>query len=236
MTPKKKKSNKEIYDIYMTFTVTQNGILSVKPTCISTGISVPMNMFADNEFKGRNSNSKLYNERLTDNLIIARDLLQKLSFKGVRTCSEVRNEIGTSIKIAITGKAPKGLKDNYLSKLNEYSVDSIFKVFIINNKISLRRQEKYKRGIALLTEFYKIERGYELPIISNIQMEDIQEFKIWYNRTYLNAGKHTLNTATTYLATLPPLFNFALKKSILVVSPIPSCFTDGWEKGVSHVI
>jgi site-specific recombinase XerD len=227
--PKKKKTEAKVYDIYLKFNITRNGVPQYAAV-ISSGITAGVNDWDKHskEMKGRNDRARLVNERLNQYMVSSKELLEELRSKGVEKPSDIKQEILTSIKTKITGKAPRGLTTSYRSRLLKYKLSVILQDCLNSKKLCKGRQEKYKRGVELLKEFYSGEE----PLVSNIGDDDLKRFKLWY----LNKYKVKDNTLTTYFSAINALFNYAVDEKIITTSPVPKGFAGSYKEVPKEIL
>lgn len=92
LVPKKVKGDKTNYCIYIAFSLYQKGLKQFEPS-ISTGIIVKVKDWSKNEVAGRDNRAKLINERLSDYLQTAKNLVIEMSLKHIQTCGELKKEV-----------------------------------------------------------------------------------------------------------------------------------------------
>lgn len=223
--PKKKKTDKASYDLYLLFNVTQNSV-PIYNSAISTGLTVAVSEWkkSSKEMKGNNTRAQLINGKLLEYLNISKTLLEDLRGKGLDKCTDLKSEISHTIKSAITGKAPKGESKRFQSKLLKHSYKSVKESCLASKTLSKGRIEKYERGEVLLTEFF----DGNIPLVSAITEDDLSSFKIWFQDQFHGYRQNTLNT---YFSCINAVFNYAKNKmKIIKGCPVPSGFAGSVEK------
>lgn len=224
LIPRGNKTHKKQYDIYLGFYIYEKGIKQDTQS-ISTGTTVTKTEWKHGQMTGRNNKSKLVNERLNEYLHNAKEMLTELSLKRVKTCGELKKEIKHNAKQRITGKAPRGLKNEYISKLKDYTYENVMKRLFVERNTCEGRQRGYNRSYQLLNEFFK----FDMPTIDQITTENLEEFDKWFN-------PKSQNTKTDYQSKIAAVFKFALKVRILNTNPLPEKFRGAFVDGNRAVL
>lgn len=229
LIPKTNKTDKKNYCIYIGFSVYEKSIKQGSHL-VSTGINVPIADWKYGIIRGRNDKVKFLNERLDEYQAIGKAMLTELSLKKVKTCGELLKEIKLNARQRITGKAPRGLKNDFISKLKEYTYENVMNRLFVDKGISIGRQRGYNRSYELLKEFFQ----NDIPKIDMITDTELEAFKKWFLKN------HNLkqNTATDYLSKIAAVIKYALSLKIITVNPIPEkfrgSFVDGNRKPLSE--
>ncbi len=229
LIPKTNKTDKKNYCIYIGFSVYEKTIKQGSHL-VSTGINVPMADWKNGIIRGRNDKVKFLNERLDEYQAIGKAMLTELSLKKVKTCGELLKEIKLNARQRITGKAPRGLKNEFISKLKEYTYENVMKRLFADKGISIGRQRGYNRSYELLREFFK----NDMPKIDMLTDTDLENFKKWFFENYTLSQ----NTATDYLSKIAAVIKYAISLKIITVNPLPEkfrgSFVDGNRKSLSE--
>lgn len=223
---KKSKTTESQYCIYIGFYTYQNGVKHAYHS-ISTGITTKTESWKNGEIIGRNDKAKFQNERLNDYLSRAKDLLIKLSLKSLRTCGEVLNEIKFNAKQLITGKAPRGFKKAFISKMKDYTYSQILALYLEEKQVSGSRKRNYIHTVNLLDEYFQ----KNTPNVDLITSQDLEGVKKMVAKKYENQ-----NTATTFLAQIAAVLKFALKLKVITVNPIPDNFRGSFKDGKREIL
>ena len=197
-----------------------NGIQQSKYS-ISTGTSIQVTDFNNGAVTGRTPKAKAIEERLQQYISTAKDLLIEISGKNITSCSDALKEIQANAKQRVTGKAPKGLKQTFISKLEHLSCESIIKAYIKEKQLSDTRIRRYVK----IGEQLKAYFNNNVPSIDMITRSNMEGFKAWYIETY---NSNVQNTITTFLKQVSAIFNYAIKKEYIQTSPIPKNFNNGF--------
>jgi site-specific recombinase XerD len=224
--PKISKTNKSIKHLYIEVKIYQHG-LEEGSVSVSTGSKVKSTEWVNGKVIGRSPLSQIINERLSDYLTYTKNLLNELSLKKIRTCSELKKELETHLKIRVTGKPSRGSKKDFISKLNDYSYESVMKRKFNDNPISEGRKRGYTKSFELLKEFFK----QDIPTIDQITTEDLEGFKKWLIKKYNNQ-----NTITDYLSKISAVIKHSLKIKIITVNPLPEKFRGSFVDGKRIVL
>jgi Phage integrase SAM-like domain len=190
---------------------------------------VPICEWGEGKVKGKGMYAKMYNDRITSSLLTVREQLETLRVKATNNCSEVKNEIMGCIKTKITGKAPRGQKQDFLSKLKLHTMDSIKLSYFSYKGQCSGRKRVYERALRIFYNYF----NNELPLISSIQKKDIEGFKKWYTNSYPNIKQ---NTTTTYFSMIAAVFKHAEREGVIIKSPIPENFRGGFVDGNREVL
>ncbi len=225
LVPKKKKTDRTKYNIYLSFGIYQKGIKQFTPHSISTGMTVNVSEWKQGEVAGRNDKAKLLNERLNEYQSKAKDMLNQLALRKVKTCSQVLEEIKANAKTVVTGKAPRGLKNDFISKLKDYTYKNVMERLIKDKGISVGRQRGYQRSYELLNNFF----NEDMPTIDQITTEDLERFNKWFK-------PKSLNTKTDYQCKIAATFKHAIKLKILNTNPLPEKFRGAFVDGNRAVL
>lgn len=225
LIPKKNKTDRTKYNIYLSFAVYQNGIKQFTPHSISSGMTVNVSEWKQGEVAGRNDKAKLLNERLNDYQSKAKDMLNQLALKKVKTCNQLLEEIKANAKTVVTGKAPRGLRNDFISKLKDYTYKNVMERLIKDKRISVGRQRGYQRSYQLLNEFF----NEDMPNIDQITTEDLERFGKWFK-------PKSQNTKTDYQSKIAAVFKHALKLKILNANPLPEKFRGAFVDGNRAVL
>lgn len=222
--PKKSRSDSKRYDLYLKFSISEYGINQFI-TVISTGLTVSIVDWGNKEMKGRGEKATGINTQLNGYVNDAKFQLENFRSSDVSTCSQVRDFINTSIKTKITGKAPKGKKDQLTKELNERTLDAVLEALIHYRDISQERARIYQHSLSILHRFFKETKG-STPLITNISERDLMNFQVWYKRNYrLTSGKRiglapTQNSTATWFTQIAAVFKFA-QKPLKVIKDLP---------------
>lgn len=222
LLPKKNKTDNTKYNIYIWFKSYQLGIKQHEYS-LSSGITVNTQDFKNGFVIGRNDKAKLINERLAEYVSIGKSLIVELSTKNLKTSKEVIEEVKANAKLRITGKAPRGKRNDFISKLEQLSYKRILDLYIEENNSKGARKRNYLRTEKLLKEFFE----GEIPTINLITKDNMQKFKDWFSKTYPQKE----NSLTTYLGQFAAVFNFAVDKEFIPFAPIPKKFTGSFVDG-----
>lgn len=212
LIPKGNKTDKRQYCIYLGFYIYEKGIKQ-NTHLISTGTTITKTEWKNGQMTGRNNKSKLVNERLNEYQHNAKEMLNELSLKRVKTCGELMREIKHNAKQRITGKAPRGLKNEYISKLKDYTYENVMKRLFDERNTCKGRKRGYNRSYQLLNEFFK----FDMPTIDQITTEELSAYKKWFN-------PKKENTKTDYNSKIAAVFTYAFKQKILNTNPLPEKF------------
>jgi site-specific recombinase XerD len=219
-TPKKNKTDKTKYAIYMQFKVYEKGLKKYEHS-IATGITCEIDEYKDGEMIGRSERAKLINGRLFEYNSTASNMLDELKIKKTITAKQVYDEIEDNAKQRITGKAPKGKKTMRISTLKSYSYENIVAKYLAEKKLSTSRTRNFERTIKYINEFFKDET----PTIDDIARKDLENFKTWFLETY----QMKPNSSATYLGIIAAVFNYALYNDVIQKTPIPKGFIGSFE-------
>lgn len=154
--PKKQKSDKSKYDIYLLFKVKKDSIKQSTPA-ISTGIWVKVNDWGKKEMKGNNANAIRVNERLQVCLANAKKYLEQEMPKTVTTCSQVKAEILNALKTKVTGNLPHGKKQEIISEASKHTIDNVMLSYFEDNKLCEKRKQQYMTVVNILHEFFNLD-------------------------------------------------------------------------------
>ncbi|MDB5199102.1 MAG: recombinase [Chitinophagaceae bacterium] len=231
--PKKQKAKESRYNIYLKFSIYQNGILQLSPV-ISTGLTVEVKEWDKDKMKGNSDKAKLINERLNKYMGLSIKSLEYMALNDSIniTCNRIAKEVHTTIRPKITGKAPRGLKGDFQIKAQEYTLNNVLQLYFKKEDAPCeKRQTIYVRAIELLHEYF----NNETPLINNISSSDLENFKNWYQRKYSKSIKQ--NTSTTYFAMIAAVFLFAYKKlKIIKPHPLPENFRGSFVDGKRSIL
>ena len=216
--PRKNKTYKNKYCIYIGFNVATQGIKEYGYE-ISTGINVPITEWKEGKASGKNSNARLINERLNSYERLAEEMLDKIKSTKPKTARQVYNEIVSNAKQTITGKAPQGKKEEYLNKLKELDYENVMNKYLEDKKQCTERQKKYKVPHQHLTQYFAT-KGHDLPRINQITSKDLEDFK-----SYLLKKGLKYNTINSYLIMIVAVFNHAKKLNLINETPRYTGFT-----------
>lgn len=224
--PKKNKTNTSKYCIYIGFTTYQNGIKQDLYE-MSLGITVGVNDWDKGQATGTKYKADIINDRIDEHLNSAKNLLTQLSIKKVKTCSELMVEIRQNAKQAITGKAPRGFKNDFISKLRDYTYEAIVKRYCEEKKLSKARRRNYIDTIKLFKEYFN---GNE-PTLDLLTTEDLEKLNRLILLKYNNQ-----NTAATFTGMVAAIINYAVKLKILTVNPLPEKFRVSFKRGERQIL
>lgn len=219
---KKNKTDNKQYDLYLQFTITQNGFtLGTTEFSVNKTLSEKLWGSPKTLIKGTTAYAKSTNTTLNGYENKAKIHLEKNT--DWKTWEEIKAEIQSTVRTEITGKAARGQKWAMKEKLMERTVSNL----ITQIKTTLRRGEKplsmsrkrlYDSVYGVLRDFFRSE----IPMINSITKKQMLDFKNWYYRTY----NHKPETRTTYLGVIAAIFRFAVDDiEWLSHSPIPKGFT-----------
>lgn len=238
MLARKKKTDANMYRVYIKFSISQNGLPQMQPE-ISTGISVPVNAWSHDlgKMKGKSLSADITNNELTGYLETAKHELEIFKANGdVKTCSQVEKEISSNVKQSITGRVEYGTKVERTEKAKKLTVD-----YVLNDKftkgkpVSPERQRIYKHALSFLHKFY----SYNTPLITNIHEEDLQDFEVWFNTTCRkqNGERFKKDTVKTWFTMIAAIFVHAHKRMKAIKAlPLPDGFRGEWDDKVKEVL
>ena len=208
-----KKESSKCY-IFLSFSIYERGINQFT-TEISTRIKVGLNDFKRGEIIGKSEFAKNAKSDLKVAVNNVDIMLNVLANKKIRTSTELLNEIKAQGRLVITGKPPRGQKTSFISKMQDYTYQSIMESYLAYKQPCKERQEKYPVTINLLNKYFK----NDIPTIDQITKEELEKFKKWLLQLPL---KH--NTVCSYLYMIAAVFNHALRLDIIPKSPLPQSF------------
>lgn len=228
--PKKKKNAESLYDLYLNFEITENGITTLTPPTISTGLSVAVKEWCKKTKRKEGKYSQDFNNELQAKVNLANLHLTDFRNENVKTCTQVTHEIETNLRTRITGKAQWGKKEELTAKQKQKTVDAVLEHRLRAKTLCKNRQQQYPLAVSHLHQFFRETKG-ATPLITNITRKDIIEFERWFRKTPLctngkNKGKPFANdTVVTRLGMIAALFSYAEEEmQILKQSPIPKKF------------
>lgn len=225
--PKKKKGNHRLYDIYLHFSITENGIETVTPSVISTGLSVPVADWNKKDRRSDGKNKTLFNNELFNKLNLAKYHVETSRNENLKTCTQVKSIIETNIRKEITGKAQWGKRKELTEKQKQKTIDAVLNDLLTKRKLSPERARIYKHAVGILKQYF----NNDVPLITNISKKDLIDFKDWYNENYKcthgkrKGQKPAQDSTTTWFTMIAALFKHAEKNmEILPRSPLPEKF------------
>ncbi len=224
--PKKSKTDRTKYCLYLGIYLYQNGVKQGFHS-VSTGVTINADIWQNGNISGKGTKAQLQNEHLQNCFQGAKDMLVLLSTKNLKTCNNVLEELKTNARTLITGKAPRGLKRDLISKLKEYAYCEILRRYLADNSLSKDRKRNYERTIDLLNEYF----NNSTPTMNNINTKDLEGLKDFVNRKFQNP-----NTSTTYLAQIAAVFKYGVKLGVLQANPIPENFRGSFKDGNREVL
>lgn len=224
--PKKNKTDNNKYSIYLGIYIYQNGVKQGTHS-ISTGVTINCDKWQDGTISGKGTKDQLLNDYLRNCLDSANDLLIKMGTHNFATCKSVLDELKLNAKTHITGKAPRGLKSDFISKLKQYDYAEVLSRYLAEKELSKDRKRNYERTIDLLNEYFQ----NNTPTMNNISTKDLEGFKDFMNRKFKKP-----NTSTTYLAQIAAVFKYSVKLGVLQTNPIPESFRGSFRDGNREVL
>lgn len=238
--PKKNRKDPTQVDIYLPFAVLECGFVQFTTT-ISTGITVPAQNWGVKQMTGRGDNTALVNTKLNKLLSKAQFLLENFRVDRMLTCYEIREFIQCSVKMQLTGKAPRGRKEELKEQMKERTVDAVLEDLLLFKKQSAERQRIYKHAIGILHQYFKQKKG-ATPILTNITERDLTDFKIWFRDNYCcTRGKRkglppAQDSATTWFTMIASVFKHALRLKMIKELPLPELFRGSFSDKVKPVL
>lgn len=226
LIPKKSKTDGTKYCLYLGIYLYQNGVKQGFHS-VSTGVTINSELWQNGTITGKGTKTQLQNEHLQNCFQNAKDLLIKMSTKNLTTCKNILEELKVNARTAITGKAPRGLKSDVISKLKEYAYSEILCRYLAENTLSKDRKRNYERTTDLLNEYFQ----NNTPAINNVSTKDLEGLKDFVNRKFKNQ-----NTSTTYLAQIAAVFKYAVKLGVLQANPVPEGFRGSFKDGNREVV
>jgi site-specific recombinase XerD len=224
--PKISKSNQKVYHLYVETSIYQKGIKMGNVT-VSTGTKVLRNEFYNGKVSGRTIKSNLINDQIVEFLNSTKILLNEISNRKIKNCSELKNELEEHLKVRITGKPPKGQKSDFISKLKDYTYESVMNRLFDDRKLSNTRIRGYKTTLKLLSDYF----NNEIPTIDQITTEDLEGFNKWLSKKFKN--KNTRTTRKSYVAAV---FKHGLKRKIISNNPLPENFRGSFVDGKREIL
>ena len=225
--PKKKKGHESLYDIYIHSTIFENGVSTLTPVAFSTGLYCEVKHWNKKMQCKAGRNGEDFNNELNRKLNLTKLHLEVFRNEGVKTCTQVRDEIQTNVRTRVTGKAQWGKKDEQTERQKKKTVDAVLNDLIEQRAVSPGRQRIYRHAAGILHRYF----NYATPLITNISEQDLTEFKTWYMKNYrCEHGKRkglppAQDSTTTWFTMIAALFKHAEKKmKILHQSPLPEKF------------
>jgi integrase len=228
--PKKNSKNPMVYDIYLLFTIMENGVTPFVPPAISTGKSVSVLEWdlKQKQMKGRKG--ELFNTLLLEDINRAKLHLEKFRVEqDVRSCRQVRDEVQKSIRPSITGQAPRGRKIELTSRLKQHTVDSVMERLFEDRQQGEGRQRIYRRAVQLFHQYF----NWDTPLITNITEDDLINFKTWFITQFKTrfGTPPAQDTQATWLNMIASIFLHAHKRmKILKEYPLPEGFRVAWKE------
>jgi integrase/recombinase XerD len=173
--------------------------------------------------RGKGTQARAINDKLTEYRTIAKTVLERLAEVQTRTQNDIHHAIQTTVKTAVTGKAPRGQKVANQAALNKLTLDNLVHLCYTQIRrgekpLSQSRRNTYRTVAKKIHQYF----NYNTPLINNISRMDMKEFKQWY---YTKYKKHTGETRSTYLGIVTAIFNTAVENEMIAYSPIPKGFT-----------
>lgn len=223
---KKSKTDKSKYCIYIAFYIYHKGIKQFSPS-ISTGISVEAKSWKQGRVLGNSDKVKELNLKLDNYKSSATDFLNMLSAKKIASCTDALNEINANAKVVITGKAPRGFKNDFLSKLKEYDYEEIQNRYLQEAKHSKDRKRNYLLTLKLMNEYF----NNKIPTLNLLTSKDLTAFKKFMLEKYENE-----NTQTTFLGMVASVINYAVRLGVIHANPLPKDFTGSFKDGNRAVL
>lgn len=228
-TPKKKKADPTTYDVYILYTITENGVQTIVNPTISTGLAVKVNEWDKLHkcLKGKAPNANLINAKLTKLVNASEFHLTNWRSENVKTCSQVKAEILSGLKTQISGKAKKGKKVELVFTQKQKTVEAVMLDFFRVRNQSEERQRIIQRAIRLLHQYF----NNNTPLITNISENDLHEFKVWFTTKFrtVKGTPPAQDTQATWLNMIASVFLHAHKRmKILRHYPLPEGFRVAW--------
>lgn len=208
-----KKESSKCY-IFLSFSIYERGINQFT-TEISTRIKVSKNDFKNGEIIGRSEFAKNAKGDLKGAVNNVSIMLHALANKKIRTSTELLNEIKMNGRLIITGKPPRGQKTAFISKMQDFTYQSVMESYLAYKQPCKERQQKYPLTLNLLKRYF----ADSVPLIDQITKEDLEKFKKWVSQLPLKP-----NTICSYLYMVAAVFNHALRLEIIQRSPLPEGF------------
>lgn len=212
---RKIKTDNSVYCIYLSVGIYEKGNKQYTHD-ISTTITVSVTDFKRGEVLGRSEKAKNAKDDLKTALNNMELMLRKLANKKIRTSSELLTEIIVNGRQVITGRPPRGQKKVFISKMQDYTYQSVMDAYLAYKQPCKQRQEKYPITEKLLRDYFK----NDLPTIDQITKDDLEGFKKWV----LKKNELVHNTVCSYLYMISAVFNHALRLDIIQKSPLPKGF------------
>lgn len=229
VTPKKSKTNKEQYQLYILFAIQNQGI-KISQYSISTGITLNVTEFKNGRVIGRGLEAKNKEERINEYFNTAKAMVTELAAKRVSTPTQLLNEIKANAKQRITGKVARGTRDNVISLLQSYKYENVMNRLIADRNISKGRQSGYRAGLRLLNEYFE----NDIPTLDQLDIDRLQGFKDWLIDEY---GDHyTQDTQTDYCSKIAATIKYAIQLKIINTNPLPPLFRGTWADNEKTVV
>ena len=225
ITPKKKKGDCSLYDMYIYFNIFEKG-LKQQVCTLSTGINILVTDYQSGKIIGRSQQLKSIETRLNQYLTKAGRLLEDLRDKEIKSCSELKQEINQNARLRILGKVSRGNKAEATSRLSKLTYSQMVSDCLEIKQLAKNRTDTYKRSIRLMNEYFN-SKGLSTPTIDQITEQDIKNFKEWYLKTY----PQKKNAFVTLFKVIIAVFNFAVETKKIQITPIPKGFGGGFEEG-----
>jgi integrase len=220
--PKKNKTERDNYDLYLMFTIVQHELV-LGTTVFNIGMGCRAEQWGNPKTlpKGTTPFAKSANNLLNSYENKAKMLLENAH--RLKNCEQIKTAIQTVIRTGVTGKVERGQKRAMMEKRTTLSVGNV----ITKIKTPLRRGERplsasrkrmYDSVYDVLMEYFE----GQFPLLESITRQHLLDFKNWYYRTY----KHKPETRSTYLGMIAAIFRFTVDElECISHSPIPKGFT-----------
>lgn len=239
--PKKKRNDPTSQYVFIHFTITENGIKQ-SSVALSTGKSVRSAEWGQKEMKGNSERAKKFNTALLTSISNVQLALEKLRIQDSITCSQVKDFIVENIKPTISGKTPKGKKEEILKKMNQNSFEAVLKDLFEFGNQSQERRRIYRHALSIFYRFCEQKKGC-IPLITNISERDLITFQTWYRKNVrCTHGERkglipSQDSTTTWFTMIAAVFNHALTRmKILQKSPLPKKFRGSFSDTIKPVL
>ena len=160
---RKNKTDDSLHCIYLSISIYERGHKQFTHD-ISTRINVRVGDFIRGEIVGRSNDAK----NAKDDLKTANNnielMMKKLATKKIRTSTELYGEIIANGRQVITGKPPRGQKKAFISKMQDYTYQSVMDAYLAYKQPCKQRQEKYPVIGKLLKDYF----NNDIPTIDQI--------------------------------------------------------------------
>lgn len=225
--PIQKKTNTAQYTLYIEVRLYFNG-LNVDNVRVSTGITIEKSRWDNGRVKGRDISANNANDVITGYLTTTNDLISEIKVKRITTLNDIKAELQNNLSQRITGRATRGQKTEYVSRLKEYSYDYVLTHKLKNKPVSKERERQYWLHLNLIKEYF----NNEVPPINQFTKTEVDRIKKWLAHRYPNTN--TLATRLSYFAAILKYAHEVLE--ILPTSPIPKNFYGTFCRGNRDIL